>query len=610
VITVARRTPLSQRRPELARLLPLVALVATALTAAVLTVLWRNLRTPVARMAAAVDADREVHPTGLDELDRIGAAINSAVARLRVRSTELAEELERRCTAERSLREKEARIRLLLRSTAEGILGIDTRGLCTFCNPAALRLLGHAAEEDLLGKDIHQLVHASRPDDSAYPQEACPVLRTCVSGRGTRVSDEVFFRRDGSSFPVEYWSDPVIEDGVQVGAVLGFIDISDRAALEEQLRQAQKMEAVGRLAGGIAHDFNNMLMAIQGHASLARELTEDGSGVRYDLDQVLAAAGKAAGLTRQILAFSRKQAMTLAPVDMNGVVLGMGKVLARLLGEDVEVVYRLGGGDLVVLADQAQLEQVLLNLWTNARDAMPDGGRLVIGTQIDAYGEDSAAALGLEAPGRYAVVTVTDSGVGMDERTRRRIFEPFFTTKEHGKGTGLGLSIVYGIVKQHHGQIAVSSAPGKGTTLRIFLPLADAVATRAAPAPEPPVRGGSETVLLAEDNEEVRALVRSVLGAAGYRVLVARDGGEAVALHEAHADEIALCLFDAVMPRLGGREALELIQARRPRGRALLMSGYLPEQAEGGSAVTGVALLPKPIVPRELLRRVREALDA
>jgi signal transduction histidine kinase len=278
-----------------------------------------------------------------------------------------------------------------------------------------------------------------------------------------RVVDELFWRKDGTCFPVEYWSYPMLEGGVQIGAVVGFIDISARAALEQQLRQSQKLEAIGRLAGGIAHDFNNMLTAIVGHASVARELT-DGSPVRQDLDEVLAAAEKAAGLTRQILAFSRKQPMKLAPSDVNEIVLGMGKVLSRVLGEDVDVTYRLSGGALVAQADRAQIEQVLLNLWTNARDAMPAGGRLTIATQAVTCDAEGAAALGLDGPGRYALITVTDSGVGMDERTRQQAFEPFFTTKEPGKGTGLGLSIVYGIVKQHRGQIAVASVPGQGLT--------------------------------------------------------------------------------------------------------------------------------------------------
>jgi PAS domain S-box-containing protein len=610
VVTVGRRAPLASLRPELALLVPLLTIVAIALTASVLALLWRNLRNPVARMAADVDADREVRSTGLAELDRIGAAINSAMARLRVRTDEVSAELDRRREAERALRDREARIRLLLESTAEGILGMNREGVCTFCNPAALRLLGRTTEQELLGKNVHEVVHAPHADGSPYPDERCPVRETARSGVSARVADEVFWRRDGTSFPVEYWSYPMHEDGVLRGAVLGFIDISERAALEGQLRQAQKMEAVGRLAGGIAHDFNNVLMAIQGHAEVAREVVGDAALVQEDLAQILEAADKAAALTRRLLAFSRKQPVSLVPVDLNELVLGMGKVLSRLLGDDVEVSYELARGELVVMADRAQLEQVLLNLWTNARDAMPDGGRLVIGTAGLDADPVASAALGLQAAGRYVAVTVSDTGVGMDETTRLRIFEPFFTTKERGKGTGLGLSIVYGIVRQHHGHIEVGSSPGKGTTVRIHLPRVEHAAAATAAPPALEARGGSETVLLAEDNEQVRALTRSVLERAGYRVIVAHDGQEAVALHDRHEHEIALCLFDVVMPRLGGREALEVIRAHRPGVRALLMSGYVPEEEEDRHGVSNVPLLPKPIAPGDLLRQVRDALDA
>ncbi len=610
VVTVAGPAPLARVRPEVAYLLPSLTLGALVLVAGVFLVLWRNLRNPVARMVADVDADREVRPTALAEFDRIGAAVNSAVARLRVRTTELAAELERRREAEQATLDKEARIRLLLESTAEGILGMDAAGTCTFCNPAALRLLGHATEGELLGRNVHAIVHHTRPNGAGYPQEDCPLVRTARSGKAVRILDEVFWREDGTSFPVECWSYPMTEGGVQIGAVVGFIDISERTALEQQLRQSQKLEAIGRLAGGIAHDFNNLLTAIVGHATLARDSAEEGSQVREDLEQVLETAEKATSLTRRILAFSRKQPMSLAPVDVNETILGMGKVLSRLLGEDVEVVYRMAGGALVTMADRGQLEQVLLNLWTNARDAMPGGGRLVVGTQAITCDASGAAALGLDGPGRYALVTVEDSGVGMDERTRQRAFEPFFTTKEQGKGTGLGLAIVYGIVRQHRGHVRVASEPGRGTTFSIHLPLASGVAAHPEPPPQAPVQGGAETVLVAEDNDAVRSLARSVLEGAGYRVLLARDGREAVALHAAHADEIALCLFDVVMPRLGGREALAAVRGRRPACPAILMSGYAP--AEPGPAApehADVPFLAKPFTPRDLLRRVREVLD-
>jgi len=605
VVTLGRSSFMEQFRPELRLLLPLLSLGAVGMVAGVLLVLWRNLGSPIARMVAEVESDRELHATGITELDHVGAAVTSAMQRLRARTAELDAELERRRDAERTLQRREARIRLLMDSTAEGIFGMDAEGGCTFCNSAAARMLGLSSQEELLGRDVHELVHHARPGGSPYPAEECPMRRTSLCGRAARVTDDVFWRQDGTSFPVEYWSYPMMEEGELRGAVVGFVDTTERTALEQQLRQSQKMEAVGRLAGGIAHDFNNMLMAIVGHATLARESVAEGSSAQHDLDQVLSAADKAAGLTRQILAFSRKQPVRLAPVDVNDVVAAMGKVLARLLGEDVEVEYDLAPGELVALADRGQVEQIMLNIWSNARDAMPGGGRLRVTTRAADVDAAGAADLGLPAPGPYAVLAVADNGPGMDEQTRLKAFEPFFTTKEAGKGTGLGLAIAYGIVQQHRGQIALASAPGRGTTVTIHLPRVPRTAARPPPATAGGVRGGTETVLLAEDNEQVRTLARTVLEGAGYRVLVATNGEEAVALHEAHAEEIALCLFDVVMPRLGGVAALETIRRSNPGTRALLMSGYAPDL----SALEGVPLLSKPFVPRELLRGVRETLD-
>jgi PAS domain S-box-containing protein len=609
-VTIARHIPLEQLRPELVYLPRFLLAGAVALTAAVLLLFWRFLSAPITRMVAEVAAGREVRVTGLAELDRVGAAVNSAVELMRRQTRELAEELELRHRVEAALREKEGHLRLLLDSTAEGIFGVDSAGICTFCNPAAVRLLGFASEGELLGKPIHERSHHTRADGRPYPAEECGILATREGRRAVRVADEVFWRADGTKFPVEYWACPVIDQGAVTGAVVGFIDITDRQALEEQLRQSQKMEAVGRLAGGIAHDFNNLLTAIVGFATVAREEGEPGSSQVQSADQVLAAAAKATDLTRQILAFSRKQVISPAPVDVNEIIRGMARLLGRVLGEDVEVALDLAPGALVTMADRAQIEQVLMNLSTNARDAMPRGGRLSVTTRQIVCDARTAATEGLEAPGRYALVTVADSGVGMDEATCRRVFEPFFTTKELGKGTGLGLSIVYGIVRQHRGQIGVSSQPGRGTSFRIHLRLTDGATSGAVADAPVAVRGGTETVLMAEDNAEVRALVRSVLQRAGYRVLAANDGEEALELHRAHAEEVALCLLDVVMPRRSGLEVMREVRARKAGVRVVLMSGYAPELA-GGAPVDGpdAPLLVKPFTPGELLRRVREALD-
>jgi PAS domain S-box-containing protein len=611
ITTTAAHTNANVVRPELVLLLPLLTLGATVMCAGVFLVLWRNLRRPVAEMVAAVEAEQAVAPTGLEEFDSIGRAVNEALARVRERTAELTRELGERRRVEAALHEREGHIRLLLNSTAEGIYGVDVEGTCTFCNPSCLQMLGYEREEELLGKDIHALVHHTRTDGSPYPAQQCRIYLAYREARATHVDDEVFWRKDGKSFRVEYWSHPVVDNGVVAGAVVAFFDISEKSVLEQQLRQSQKMEAVGRLAGGIAHDFNNMLMAIVGYASLAHELTEEGSKLRAYNEQVLAAADKATDLTRQILAFSRKQVMSTAPVDLNGIILGLGKIIARLLGEDIEIGMSIAGTALVVLADRAQLEQVLMNLCTNARDAMPGGGRLAISTQEVQVDQESAEVHDLETTGRYALITVSDTGSGMDARTRERIFEPFFTTKELGKGTGLGLSIVYGIVKQHHGQISVYSEPGRGTTFRIYLPLTGDAVVEQPVAATTAVRGGTETVLLAEDNADVRTLARSVLASAGYRVLEARDGREAVRLFGEHRDEIGLCLFDVVMPHLSGKDAFDAIRELAPGVRGIFMSGYAADiLADPQGTGPSVVLLSKPLLPRDLLRHVREALDA
>ena len=550
-------------------------------------------------------------PTGIEEFDSIGRAVNVALARVGERTAELTRELGERRTVEAALHEREEHIRLLLNSTAEGIYGVDVSGRCTFCNPSFLRMLGYAREEELLGRNIHALIHHTRPDGTPYPDAECRSYLAYREGREIHVDDEVFWRKDGKSIRVEYWSHPIVDEGVVEGAVVAFFDVTEKSGLEQQLRQAQKMEAIGRLAGGIAHDFNNMLMAIVGYASLARELAAEGSKLRAYNDQVLIAADKATDLTRQILAFSRKQVMSPAPVDVNAIILGLGKIITRLLGEDIEITLNLAGSRLVALADRAQIEQVLLNLCTNARDAMPAGGRLVIGTKAIDCDHESVEAHGLELPGRYALITVSDTGGGMDDKTRERIFEPFFTTKELGKGTGLGLSIVYGIVKQHHGQINVYSEPGRGTTFRIYLPLTEAAVAESVAAAPAPVRGGTETVLLAEDNPDVRELARRVLVDAGYRVVAANDGAEAVRLFAEHEDAIGVCLFDVVMPLMSGKEALDAIRVRHPRMRAIFMSGYAADIiADQNSAGPGVVVLSKPLLPRDLLGIVRDTLDA
>ena len=387
-------------------------------------------------------------------------------------------------------------------------------------------------------------------------------------------------------------------------------DITEVKKLEEQLRHAQKMEAVGTLAAGIAHDFNNILTAIIGFGSILDMKMAEDDPLHVNVTQILAAGERAANLTHSLLAFGRSQPVETRLVDLNEVVTGVSRMLRRLLREDVEMAVRLFPEPLPVLADAGQIEQVLLNLTTNARDAMGKNGAIAVATELVELEGEFRTAHGYGRPGSYALLRFTDNGQGMDEQTVQRIFEPFFTTKEVGKGTGLGLSICYSIVKQHGGYLSCSSTPGRGTTFSIHLPLSDEAAARPEPAQAVPGRCGTETILVAEDDPVVRALTVSVLTEFGYRVLQAQDGEEAVARFRELGGEIALCLLDVIMPKKGGWEAYQEIKEIDPLARALMMSGYQADRTLSQSlSREGAGFLSKPVAPRELLKKVRELLD-
>jgi signal transduction histidine kinase len=385
----------------------------------------------------------------------------------------------------------------------------------------------------------------------------------------------------------------------------------EQKRLQDQLLHAQKMEAVGHLAGGVAHDFNNILTAIIGYANLIRKKLTPDDPVRPFSDHILAASERAAKLVRSLLAFSRKQVIEAKPVDMNEIVKGVDKMIRRLIGEDVEFAVILRGGNVTVMADAGQIEQVLLNLCTNARDAMPNGGKLVIETDRITVTEASLRTHQLERPGVYGMISVSDSGSGMDETTRRQIFEPFFTTKDVGKGTGLGLSMAYGILKQHNGVINVYSEPGRGTTFKVYLPVVTATqqAEQILPATEELL--GSETVLLAEDDPEVRAMVALVLRDAGYTVMEAADGEDAVRRFMDDGRNVALLLTDVIMPKKNGREVYEEVRRRAPAIKVLFISGYTADIIKSrGILEEGHRFLSKPVIPDKLLRTVRQVLDA
>jgi PAS domain S-box-containing protein len=387
-------------------------------------------------------------------------------------------------------------------------------------------------------------------------------------------------------------------------------DITERKKLEQQLLQAQKMEAVGRLAGGIAHDFNNILTAIIGYAHLLKlEMPKDDQLDGYVM-QIIESSERAANLTRALLAFSRKQVMSPKPLNINTVIQGMKGLLFRLIGEDVELTIRLSERDLTIMADTTQMEQVLMNLVTNARDAMPDGGNLIITTQHIKFDAEFAKAHGYSAVGDFAMISVEDTGHGIDVKIKESIFDPFFSTKEVGKGTGLGLAMAYGIVKQHKGYINVYSDVGKGTTFKIYLPLTTSWTDDGEGAKPPVIQGGAETILIAEDDVQVRTLTRKVLENAGYHVLEAPDGSAAVSVFRENRDAIRLMLLDVIMPKMNGNECFHEIRKIKADVKIIFMSGYTADIIQKKGILTGEPdLILKPVSPNDLLRRVREALD-
>jgi len=400
-------------------------------------------------------------------------------------------------------------------------------------------------------------------------------------------------------------------NGEVIGVIATVSNLTERTHLEEQLRHSQKMEAFGQLAGGVAHDFNNILSVVMGYSSILKMETNLTSGQQDNLDQILAAAEKAAQLTKGLLAFSRKQTLAPKTVNLNDIVQHVQKFLVRVIGEDIHLKTILNEVDLPVNADSSQIEQVLINLATNARDAMQQGGLLTIETMLQEVDAVFAHIHGNGKAGRYAVITFADSGTGMSEEIRKKIFEPFFTTKETGKGTGLGMAIVYGIVKQHNGFINVYSEPGKGTTFRIYLPLVsrETAVPEEQTAPAPP-RGGSETILVAEDEQAVRELVEKVLTEFGYEVLLAVDGKEAIARFTANRDRIQLILMDMIMPQLNGQAAAAEIRKLQPGIKILFTSGYTADFIRNrGVDEEGMELIMKPVQLLELLRKVREILD-
>ncbi|MFZ5997779.1 MAG: PAS domain S-box protein [Nitrospirota bacterium] len=502
----------------------------------------------------------------------------------------------------------EAFIRNILQSIGEAFVVISRDYVILMANRAYCDQTKMSLEQ-VIGRHCYEISHhCDRPCFTTG--EVCTVHHTLSTGDSLGAV-HTHYDRDGNPLLVETKSYPMRDSSGQITSVIEIsIDITEKKKLESQLRHIQKMETIGTLAGGVAHDFNNILTAIIGYGNLALTQAKGDPLLYHYIEQILASSEKAAHLTQSLLAFSRKQIIDLKPVNLNSTVKQIEKLLLRVIGEDIELKVTIADRDLMVKADCGQLDQVLINLATNARDAMPDGGILSI--EIGAVEIDAAHArtLMLTNPGAYALISVADTGSGMDEETKEKIFEPFFTTKEVGKGTGLGLAIVYGIVKQHDGIITVYSEPGRGSTFRIYLPLAAASAEEIKTTDVPLPKGGTETVLLAEDDHAAREVIKTTLEGAGYTVIETADGGDALAAFERHQGAVNLLLSDVVMPGMNGKELYEQIKKVKPDIRALFISGYTADILnKKGVLEPGINFISKPVSPHDLLRKIREVLD-
>ncbi len=506
--------------------------------------------------------------------------------------------------SEEALRERTTHLNALIEKSPLAIVVHDSQDRVQMCNPAFERLFLYRQEE-ILGAKLDDLI-----DTEERPSEAVEITQRVLAAETVHVTTRRR-RKDGTLVDVELYGVPLMVQGVPIAAFGLYQDITARKVLEDQLRQAQKMEAVGRLAGGVAHDFNNLLMVIKGHAELLLEQVGLADPQHRHLEQIQKAAERAASLTQQLLAYSRRQVIKPEVLDLNTVVADMGNMLPRLLGEDIELAIMNSPELGRVKADRGQIEQVILNLAVNARDAMPRGGKLTIETTDVELDENYTCQHAGVQPGSYVMLAITDTGCGMDAETRSHIFEPFFTTKEMGKGTGLGLATVFGIVKQSDGHIWVYSEPGHGTTFKLYLPRIEE-AVEEVPMNQAVSRSllGSETVLLVEDEEAVRELVRESLQRNGYTVLQARDGAEAVEICEKRAGPIHVMVTDVVMPGMSGRELASRLGPRHPEMKVLYVSGYTENAiVHHGVLDPGAAFLQKPFRPADLAHKVRELLD-
>ncbi len=617
------RVGLSRRRmdAEIAatrRQLILLAVLVLAGAGLASALVARRIARPVRQLAAgAVAISRgelvqRVEPTTSDEIGQLATAFNDMARQLHEQRSALLEQRTALEAAHGELRRRFAELSDLksytdhiLDSLVNGIVTLDLDGRVVTLNGAAESLLGCPAVTVARGRHVTEVLD--------HTPELVAILQAALQWRTGRTATVTLPSRTGGGTPVEITT-ATLKGGEEqdLGVIVVVRDLTAVRALEAQLRHAQKMEAVGRLAGGVAHDFNNLLTVITGRSQLLLLKLPPESPLRRDVELVEETAHRASALTRQLLAFSRKQMVQARVVDLNEVVRGMETMLSRLIGEDITLATRLDPTAGCVRADPAQLEQMIVNLAVNARDAMPLGGRLTLETGFVRLDEGFARQhVGLRA-GPHVRLVVRDTGVGMDGLIKAHLFEPFFTTKGPGKGTGLGLATVYGIVTQSGGAIRVDSEPGQGAVFTIDFPRVDAPADlpRDPGIPEAAPHG-SETVLLVEDEPEVRGLARDILQQQGYTVLEAADGDEALRIGRGHGGPIHLLVTDVVMPQMGGRELADHLRAGRHETKVLYVSGYTDDAIlHQGVSETGMAFLPKPFTASALAHKVREVLDA
>jgi two-component system, cell cycle sensor histidine kinase and response regulator CckA len=522
----------------------------------------------------------------------------------------VAEDITARVLAEQALRQSEERFRQLVENAPYGVM-VEAGLRLIYVNPAAARIMGAESAAQLLGSSWLERVDTS---ERAVVRERAGMV---AGGSTVMMAERKLLRLTGETLATEISATPIVYDG-QPAALAFLRDVTaqkqaeeERARLEQRLRHAQKMESVGRLAGGVAHDFNNHLTVINGYCDMLLDELAGDDPLREEIAEIRAAGQRAAALTQQLLTFSRRQVVELRPINLNGVVEEHCRMVRRLIGDDIEVATELDRELGLVMADRGQMQQVLMNLAVNARDAMPSGGTLTITTANAVIGGGAGASAPDIKPGCYVVLTVIDTGSGMTPEVMSKIFEPFFTTKSMGVGTGLGLATVYGIVEQAGGFLRVSSEPGQGATFRIYLPLTAAgqELSGEATARRAPVRG-SETVLVVEDQDDVRRLALTILKRNGYRLLEASNGADALAVAEQYPHHIDLLITDVVMPGMTGRELAGRLRDARARLKVLYMSGYSADViATQGVIEPGMAYLPKPFAPADFTAKVREVLD-